>query len=75
MVAPEIEKVATQEAGRLLVGKVDTEALPGLGHRMAVRGIPLMAVFVRGSEADRSAGARAAAGIVEFVSNALSRAK
>lgn len=71
MVAPEIEKVAASEAGRLVVAKVDTEALPSLGQRFQVGSIPTMAVFVGGREVHRAAGARPAAGILELVAQAL----
>jgi thioredoxin-like negative regulator of GroEL len=35
MVAPELEKVARANAGRLVVAKVNTEALPELGDRFS----------------------------------------
>ena len=71
MVAPEMAKVAASEAGRLLVAKVNTEELPSLGAAYHVRAIPTMALFVRGSEAGRTMGARPAAGIEAFVREAL----
>src|SRR5882757_8397661 len=40
MVAPELQKVALRQAGRFLVVKVNTEALPDLGERFNVRSIP-----------------------------------
>ena len=48
MVAPEIEKVAARHAGRLLVVKVNTDAVDGLGQRLRVMSIPTMAVFQGG---------------------------
>ena len=74
MVTPELEKVAATEAGSILVAKLNTEQFPGIGARMMVRSIPLMAVFVRGSEVERALGARPAAGIQQFASGAISRA-
>ncbi|PRP99973.1 thioredoxin family protein [Enhygromyxa salina] len=70
-VAPEIEKVAAETAGRLLVVKVDTQSLPGLGARLGVQSIPTMAVFRSGSELARVAGARPAPAIQRFVAEAL----
>jgi thioredoxin 2 len=70
MVAPEIAKVAAQNAGKFLVVKVNTDALPELGERYRVRSIPTMAVFRDGREAARTAGARPAAAIEEFIRTA-----
>ena len=67
MVAPELEKVATANAGRWLVVKINTEALPELGARFDIRSIPTMAVFAGGREAARVSGARPAAAIEAWV--------
>jgi thioredoxin 2 len=71
MVAPELEQVAASEAGRLVVAKVDTDAVPSLGQRFEIRSIPTMAVFVDGREVARELGARPAAGILQLVRQAL----
>jgi thioredoxin 2 len=67
MVAPELEKVAARNAGRLLVIKVNTDILTELGERYGIRSIPTMAVFAKGRELSRTAGARPAKEIEEFV--------
>ena len=71
MVAPELAQVAAGEAGRLVVAKVDTDAVPSLGRRFGIRSIPTMAVFVAGREVARELGARPAAGILQLVRQAL----
>ena len=71
MVAPEMAKVAAAHAGRWLVVKVNTEALPGLGQRYQVQSIPTMAVFTGGQEAARTMGARPAPAIEAFVRQAV----
>ena len=71
MVAPELAKVAAANAGRWLVVKVNTEALPGLGQRYQIQSIPTMAVFVGGQEAARTAGARPVPAIEAFVREAI----
>jgi thioredoxin 2 len=73
MVAPELERVASRNAGRYLVLKVNTDALPDLGERFAIRSIPTMAVFAGGREAGRTAGARPAADIEAFIQSTVSR--
>jgi thioredoxin 2 len=74
MVAPELEKVARANAGRLVVAKVNTEALPELGERFSIRSIPTMAVFAGGRELERSSGARPAPAIEAFITESLQRA-
>ena len=74
MVAPELEKVARSTAGQFIVAKVNTEALPELGDRYRVQSIPTMAVFRGGKEITRTAGARPAPAIEEFVRGALKTA-
>ena len=71
MVAPEIQKVASRQAGRLLVVKVNTDEVEGVGDRLGIRSIPTMAVFKDGREVARTSGARPASDIEAFVSNAL----
>jgi thioredoxin 2 len=71
MVAPELRRVAAANAGRYMVVKVNTDALSELGERFRIRSIPTMAVFARGTEIARTAGARPAADIEAFISSAL----
>jgi thioredoxin 2 len=71
MVAPELARVAANNAGRYLVLKVNTDAIPELGERYAIRSIPTMAVFANGRETKRTSGARPAAEIEAFIASAL----
>ena len=71
MVAPELEAVAARQAGRLLVVKVDTEAVPDLAARLSIRSIPTLAVYRRGTQVARTAGAMAAPQIEAFVGQAV----
>jgi thioredoxin 2 len=73
MVAPELEKVAANNAGRYLVLKVNTDAVSELGERYAIRSIPTMAVFGAGRELGRTTGARPAADIQAFVQSTVGR--
>ena len=70
MVAPELQKVAARQAGRVLVVKVNTEDLNELGQRFGIRSIPTMAVFAGGREVGRTSGARPASDIEKFVESA-----
>src|SRR3979490_1557478 len=70
MVAPELEKVAAHQAGRLLVIKVNADAVAGWGDRLRIRSIPTMAVYKSGREVARTTGARPAAEIETFIAGA-----
>jgi thioredoxin 2 len=74
MVAPELVKVAGSNAGRMTVVKVNTDVLDELGSRYSIRSIPTMAVFAGGREVGRTAGARPAADIEQFVLGTLGKA-
>jgi thioredoxin 2 len=70
MVAPELAKVAARNAGRLLVAKVNTDALPDVAARFSIQSIPTMAVFAGGREAGRFVGVRPAADIEALAARA-----
>jgi thioredoxin 2 len=63
MVAPEMDKLARDRGERVLVAKVDTEALPAVAQRFGIRSIPTMILFKDGAEARRLSGAMPAAEI------------
>jgi thioredoxin 2 len=73
-VAPELQKVAARQAGRILLVKVNTDELPDLGERFGIRSIPTLAVFAGGREVGRTAGARPAEEIERFISGVTSAA-
>jgi len=54
--APEVEALAREMAGRALVLKVDTEAVPQLAARYKVQSIPNFVVFRGGQLAFQQAG-------------------
>jgi thioredoxin 2 len=67
-VAPEFAKIADQRAGKIVVAKVDTEALPAVAARFDIRSIPTMILFRHGQETRRLSGARPAAAIMAELS-------
>ena len=71
MVAPELARVAASNAGRFVVVKVNTDAVPELGERFRIQSIPTMAVFAGGKEVARTSGAMPAAQIESFVNGAV----
>jgi thioredoxin 2 len=69
--APEVEKVAASEAGKLLVVKSNTDADPTIGAAHRISSIPTLALFQGGREVARTSGARPATAIAGFVRQAL----
>lgn len=57
IVAPALEKVAAERAGRLRVAKLNSDQNPELPGRLGVRGIPTLILFRNGEEVDRVVGA------------------
>jgi thioredoxin 2 len=69
--APEVEKVAARQAGRLLVLKCNTDVDPAVGTERRISSIPTLALFRSGRELARTSGARPAAAIDAFVGQTL----
>ena len=63
MVAPELEKLAKERRGQLVIAKVDTETLPDVAARFGIQSIPTMILFRHGQEAKRLSGAMPASAI------------
>jgi len=65
--APAYEQACAQLEPKVRLAKVDTEAVPSLGTRYAIRSIPTLALFKDGREVARQAGAMGAADILRWV--------
>jgi thioredoxin 2 len=57
MIAPTLQDLATRQAGRLKVVKVDVDANPQLAARHGAQSIPLLVALRDGREVDRVVGA------------------
>jgi len=57
MVAPALEKLAKEEAGKLLVSKVNTDENPSWAGKFGIQGIPTMLFFLGGKLIHRQVGA------------------
>ena len=55
---PVVEEIAAEQAGRLLVAKVDADENPGLVRRYGTLSLPSLLLFVGGVELARMIGAR-----------------
>jgi thioredoxin 2 len=59
--APELKKAAVELAGRAVVLKLNTDAVPAVAGRFQIRSIPTLIRFDRGRETKRTLGAQPAA--------------
>ncbi|WP_202842634.1 thioredoxin TrxC [Luteimonas saliphila] len=66
VMAPHFEAAAAQLEPSIRLGKVDTQANPGLGARFDIRSIPTLALFLHGRELARMSGAMPAGEIVRW---------
>lgn len=56
-IAPIVEQISEEYAGKLIVGKVDVDAEPALAQRYRVMSIPCVILFKNGEAAAQSLGA------------------
>jgi thioredoxin len=56
MLAPTIDALARDYAGRVLVAKLDVDANPATANRFQIQGIPTLLVFKDGQLVDRVSG-------------------
>ncbi|NLT73532.1 MAG: thioredoxin [Chloroflexi bacterium] len=58
MIAPVIEQLADEYAGRFVVAKVNTDDNPRTPGSLGIRGIPTMVLYLNGEEQERLVGVR-----------------
>jgi len=68
MMAPVLDEIAHDQAGKILVAKVDTDRSPGVSQRYGIRSIPYFARFEKGEVVKTKVGAVGRAGLAELVS-------
>ncbi len=73
MVAPAIEQLADEYAGKLKVAKVNTDENPRTPNSLGIRGIPTMIYFVNGEEYERVVGVRPKADLKSKVEAILAK--
>jgi len=67
MVAPGVEQVARELAGRVKAVKVNVDDAPGVARRFAAQSIPTLVLLRDGKVVDRIVGALPAARLVDWV--------
>jgi len=71
MVAPVIEEIAQTYEAKLLVGKVDVDANPGVAGKYGVMSIPTVVLFDGGKEIGRQVGSGGKEVYEEMVKKAI----
>jgi len=71
MVAPVMEQLAKEYAGRLKVGKLDIDSNPMTPAKYGVQGIPTIMLFKGGNQVGRIVGARPKEQFVSLVETHL----
>ena len=67
MIAPILEEIATEYAGKVKVCKVDVDANPDMPGKFNIRGIPTLIMFKGGNAVDTKVGALSKTQLSEFV--------
>jgi thioredoxin 1 len=62
-IAPVLEKIAAEYAGKLIVAKVDTDANPDYAMKYGVQGIPTLLFIAKGKILNRQVGSAPEAAI------------
>ncbi len=73
MVAPFVEEIARDYAGKALVVKMDTDANPQTPMKYGIMGIPTLIIFKNGKEAERIVGAVPKAMIIRKLDAVLAK--
>ncbi len=71
MIAPILDEIAEEQAGKLKVAKLNVDEAPAVAQRFAVMSIPTMIVFQDGKPAKRLVGAKPKAALVKDLSEFL----
>jgi thioredoxin 1 len=71
MIAPILDELADDFAGRLKICKVDVDANREIAARYSVRGIPTLMLFKSGNLSDTRVGALSKAQLTAFVAGAV----
>ncbi|ATN32227.1 thioredoxin [Rhizobium daejeonense] len=70
MIAPSLEEIATEMAGKVKVAKLNIDENPELAAQFGVRSIPTLAMFKGGEVADIKVGAAPKTALASWISNA-----
>ena len=70
MIAPSLEELSTEFAGKVKIAKINVDENPELAARFGVRSIPMLAMFKGGEVADVKVGASPKNALSAWISSA-----
>jgi thioredoxin 1 len=71
MIAPVLDEIATEQAGKLKVAKLNVDDNPDVARRFEVMSIPTLIIFQDGEAKKRLVGAKGKAQLLEELSDFL----
>ena len=71
MIAPIVEEIANEYAGKVAVAKVDVDEMGELAQRYRIMNIPTLMLFKQGQLVDKAIGARPKAALEQMLNKAL----
>jgi thioredoxin 1 len=71
MIAPILDDLAEQYAGKIKIAKVDVDANKEIPGKFNIRGIPTLLIFKNGQVEATKVGALSKAQLVEFINSAI----
>jgi len=71
MIAPVLDEIASEYAGKLKVCKVDVDANPEIPPKFGIRGIPTLILFKDGSAEATKVGALSKSQLVDFIKEVI----
>ena len=71
MIAPVLDDLAAEYAGKAAVGKVDVDSASGLAQEFSVSSIPTLLIMKDGAEINRFIGVTSKANLAQALDNAL----
>ena len=71
MIAPIVEEIANEYAGKVVVAKVDVDEQGELAQRYRIMNIPTLMLFRQGQLVDKAIGARPKAALEQMLNKAL----
>jgi thioredoxin 1 len=67
MIAPALDEIATEMAGKVKIAKVDVDEASDVAARFGIRSIPCLILFKNGQEVDRVVGAQSKAQLKSWI--------
>ena len=71
MIAPVLDEIAGEYAGKLKIAKVDVDANPDIPQKFGIRGIPTLIVFKGGNAEATKVGALSKSQLTDFIAEAI----